>query len=190
MLHLAEINQQFSQLWSQIARYLWPVFIGVLSLWVIHGLNALLGYRLNRFGIWPRHVQGLWGILWAPLLHGDATHLFLNSIPCFVLTLLLLSHGLATFLWVSALVWGLGGAFVWLFAREAIHIGASGVIMGYWGFLLVNAFAHFSLMSLLLAALCLYYFGGLYLSLFPGEKSASWESHVFGFLAGVLAVWL
>lgn len=79
------------------------------------------------------------------------------------------------------------GGILWLIGRRAIHVGASGLIMGYWGYLLVYAYQHPSILSYVLAIICIYYFGGLLLSIFPKEDSVSWEGHLFGLFAGILA---
>jgi membrane associated rhomboid family serine protease len=162
--------------------------IGIL--WAIHFINWLLRYRLSIFGIWPRKIFGLIGIFCSPFLHGNFSHLFFNSIPLFVLINLVLFQGRAIFYCVSLIIIIGGGFAIWLFGRRAIHIGASTVIMGYFGYLLTNVFYQPAIISIILAAVCVYYFGGLILALFPGEKGISWESHIFGFLAGIGAAFL
>jgi membrane associated rhomboid family serine protease len=153
--------------------------------WGIHFINLLLGYRLNRLGIYPRHLLGLPGIITSPFLHGDFNHLFFNSIPLLVLINLLLLYGLANFISVTLMIVILSGGAIWLLGRKGFHVGASSLIMGYWGYLLVNAYENPSVVTAVLAVVCLYYFGGLIINLFHAEEGASWEGHVFGFLAGV-----
>ena len=159
-------------------------------LWAIQLVNALMNYRLNYLGIFPRHVSGLMGIVFAPFLHGSFNHLFFNSIPLFALSCFLLIKGTPAFVMISVIIIIFSGFGTWLFGRRGIHIGASSVIMGYFGFLLVNAYKHPSVMSFALGVLCVYYFGSLFLSLFPQEERVSWEGHVIGFAAGILAVYL
>lgn len=168
-----------------------PFLLGLLGiLWGIHLINVLMGYRLNVFGILPRTPHGLIGIAASPFLHGSFGHLFFNSIPLFVLSAMILANGRQFFFDVSIIIIFCSGAILWLFGRRAMHVGASGVIMGYWGFLLLNAYQQRSFVAILLALLCLYYFSGLVFSLFPREERVSWEGHVFGFLAGLLASYL
>src|SRR5260221_386805 len=112
----------------------------ILGLWVIHFINIILGYRLNILGIYPRHVLGLIGIPCFSFLHGSFNHLFFNSIPLFVLINLVLVEGIQKFFCVSETIILLGGMAVWLFGRRALHIGASCLIMGYWGYLLSHAY--------------------------------------------------
>ncbi len=158
----------------------------IAALWIILMLNAAMGYRLNILGIYPRHLFGLPGIFISPLLHGSSTHLFFNSIPLFALSALILVNGQSFFLAVTFMIVTLSGVLVWLFGRKALHIGASSLIMGYWGFLVLNAYEQRSSMALILGFICVYYFGGLFLSLFPQEERVSWEGHLFGFLSGLL----
>ena len=159
--------------------------IGIL--FALHFLNWILGYRLNILGIWPRKLLSLPGIIFAPFLHGDFNHLFFNAIPLFIMMSFVLLNGMAVFICVSAIIIVLGGLATWLFGRRGIHIGASGVIMVYWGFLLIQAYYHPTIVSIALAIVCLYYFGGFVLNLFPTRMKSSWEAHLFGFLAGLFA---
>lgn len=85
-------------------------------------------------GIIPRHVRGLPGILFAPLLHANFNHIFFNSIPLVVLSNFILINGLTYYIVVTVLITVLSGIAVWLFAKPGLHIGASGLITGYWGF--------------------------------------------------------
>lgn len=171
----------------QSAFYLkpWLEVIGVI--WCINILNWVCGSRLNYyFGIYPRNVFGLIGIPFSPFLHQNFTHLFFNTIPLFVLGLALLSsEGTLNFCWITLVIVILGGLGVWLVARKAMHIGASGLISGYFGFILISAYTAPTFITILLAVMAAYYFSGIFLGLFPGKKTISWESHLFGFLAGV-----
>lgn len=164
------------------------MLVGVL--WGIHLLNVSSQYRLCRLGIIPRHPFGLIGIFFSPWLHGNFNHLFFNSIPLCVLATFVLTGGMTHFAYVTAFITLVSGFLLWLVGRPGVHIGASGLIMGYWAYVLVSAVNHASLMTVLLALLSLYYFGGLFLSLLPGEVGVSWEGHVCGFVAGVLALFV
>lgn len=156
-------------------------------LWLIHIVNRMTQYRLNVLGIRSRTLDGLPGIVFAPLLHGDFNHLFFNTIPLFVLTDLILPEGKIVFYYVSGAITLLSGFMIWLLGRHGTHIGASSLIMGYFGYLLSKAYFNLTATTVVLAGFCLYYFGGLLLALFPGaKKNVSWEGHVFGFIAGIL----
>lgn len=185
-----DVINQFVSTVSLLQKNLPFVLILMGCLYAIHFINWMLGYRLNYLGIYPRRLFGLPGILFSPFLHGDFNHLFFNSIPLFVLLSFVLLNGMTTFICVSLFIIILSGIAVWLFARPAFHIGASGLIMGYWSYLLFTSYTHITPVSIALAVICLYYFGGLLFSLFPLKAKTSWEAHVFGFLAGIAAVYL
>jgi membrane associated rhomboid family serine protease len=170
--------------------YLKPMAIGLGIIWAVNIFNWLTGSRLNVLGIYPRHAFGLIGILCSPFLHQNFNHLFFNTIPLFVLALAIMANnGAAHFLIITAIIMGISGLAVWLFGRKGIHIGASGVISGYFGFILMEAFTSPSITTVLLAIMAIYYFGGILLGLFPQDKMTSWEYHLFGFASGVLCAY-
>jgi membrane associated rhomboid family serine protease len=163
-------------------------WVGIV--WLVYFCNKILNQRLNHFGIYPRNLRGLPGIAFSPFLHGNFKHLFFNSIPLFILMELVLLYGRQNFYLISLWIIACSGLLVWLFGRKAIHIGASSLIMGYWGFILVNAYYHHNVIAIFSAILCLFYFWGLFINLFPVDIKSSWEGHVFGFIAGVSIVFL
>jgi len=135
-----------------------------------------------------RHKSQFWSIpcIWiSPILHADANHLFFNSIPLLILADLMLLSGLDSFILTTLYIVTLAGILLWIFGRPAIHIGASNLIMGYFGYLLSAAFYRPSAMAIILAIVSLYYFGGLILGLFPTKERISWEGHLFGFISGI-----
>lgn len=168
-----------------------PFILAIIGiLYAIHIVNWILGYRLVILGIYPRKFLGMFGIIFSPFIHGHFNHLFFNSIPLFILASFVLLNGFDTFYIVSAIIILLSGFGVWLIARKGFHVGASGVIMGYWGYLLVNAYYHPTILSIVLAIICVWYFGGLMFHLFPQEVKSSFEAHICGFLSGVLAAYV
>jgi len=165
-----------------------PLVLEIIAcLYAIHFVNFLLRYRLNIFGIYPRHLLGLPGIFISPLLHGNFNHLFFNSIPLFILLCFVLIGGVSNFISVTLTIVVLGGLGTWLFGRKALHVGASGIIMGYWSYLLLNAYQQGSAIAIALGLVCVYYLGSLFLNLFPLEARSSFEAHIFGFLGGLAA---
>lgn len=164
--------------------------IALAILWAIQLVNALLSYRLNRLGLYPRHIQGIPGILLSPLLHGSFTHLFFNSIPFFVLFDFILMDGQPFAIHLTFFIVVINGILLWLFGRPGCHVGASGLIMGYLAYLLVSAYHSPSIKSVLLGLICLYYFGSLLLSVFPKEERVSWEGHFFGVIAGLSVIFM
>jgi len=162
----------------------------VAVLWVIQFFNAAMGYRLNLLGIWPRKIYGLPGIIFSPFLHGSTGHLFFNSIPLLILINLLLISGLHFFIELTIFIAVISGFATWLFARPGVHVGASGVLMGYWGFLLMHSYFYPSVTTIIAAVLCLYYLSSLFFNLFPSGPNISWEGHVFGCASGMACAFI
>ncbi|WP_437666201.1 rhomboid family intramembrane serine protease [Sorangium sp. So ce1182] len=161
----------------------------VALLWSIEILDAVV-FRgsLDALGIRPRTVPGLVGIALAPLLHGGFAHLAANTLPFVGLGWLIMlrkKRDLLLVTLVAALVGGLG---VWLLgAPSSVHIGASGVIFGYFGFLLLRGWFERSALSIALSLVVGLVYGGMIWGVLPTRMGISWEGHLFGFLGGVLA---
>lgn len=166
----------------------WLLCIG--ALWVFNLINWAIGRPLTRFGIIPRKVYGLPGIAFAPFLHGNPNHLFFNSVPLAVLGLFLLADGLEMFIIANLMMMVISGVAVWCFGRPGNHIGASGVIAGYFGYVLASAYQKPTFTSILLAVVALYYFWGIIFSILPSDESTSWEGHLSGLLSGILAKYM
>jgi len=157
----------------------------IAVLWAIQLLNASVNNRLILLGITPRELFGLGGIACSPFIHGNWNHLFFNTIPLFFLLNLMLAYGWHPFVVYTVNIALFGGLLTWFLGRNAIHVGASGVIMGYMGFLLMQAINQRTAYTLILGAIALYYCGSILLSLLPTDAKTSWEGHVFGFIAGL-----
>ncbi|MBO0827323.1 MAG: rhomboid family intramembrane serine protease [Streptosporangiales bacterium] len=161
-------------------------------LWIVEIANAMLGNRLDVYGIHPHQVGWLEGILFAPFLHAGFEHLIANSLPLAVLGFLTyLAVAGARFLAVvslTALTSGLGAFF--LTPPGTVVVGASGVIFGLLGFLLVRGIVVRSLGSVAVSIGVLLLYGGVLTGMLPGQTFISWQGHLFGFLGGVLAAWL
>ena len=162
----------------------------VVLIWAVELVNTVSGHRLNVLGIHPRTVVGLPGILLAPFLHGGIGHVLVNTIPFVILGWLVILHGTGTFLEVSLIVILVAGAGTWLFGRPGVHVGASSLIFGYFGFLLGRAWYQRSVGPLLVALVTLALYGGLLWGVLPLHGRISWEGHLFSLLAGILAAWL
>lgn len=163
----------------------------VLILWGIFFINMALGGMLLFLGIIPRKPYGLLGIFFAPLLHANFNHLFFNSIPLLVLSAFILVHGTEYFMLVTGLITVLSGILIWLFAKPGLHVGASGLITGYWGLLVTDIYQEGSATAVLLGLVSLYYFAGIFFGIFPNKRGVSWEGHLFGLIAGIAtAIWL
>ncbi|MHC4946498.1 MAG: rhomboid family intramembrane serine protease [Planctomycetota bacterium] len=158
----------------------------VALLWVIQLVNQAMSLRLSEWGIRPRTAGGLPGIIFAPFLHGGINHLILNTVPLLVLGSLVILRGTAAFLSASCVIIVLGGAGVWIFGRPSVHIGASSLIFGYFGYLLARGWYGRDFLSILLAILTVVLYGGLLFGILPLKTHISWEGHLFGLLAGLL----
>ena len=168
------------------------VYMGliVIALWVIYFVDAkLLHDRLKtRFGLRPRGKFCFLCILISPLLHVNRAHLIANSIPLWVLGSLVMIQGQITF-WVSSLIIALvAGLGIWLFGKaNTIHMGASGLILGYFGFLLANVLFSPDIVTIIIAAIVIVLYLGLITQIVPLRKGVSTTGHLFGFIGGILA---
>lgn len=163
----------------------------VAVLWLVLLVNAVfLGGQLLRFGIVPRTTAGLRGIVFAPFLHENGGHLFGNTVGLVLLGGLVLLREEADFWIVTAVGVLIGGAGIWLVGRSGAHVGASGVVFAYFGYLILTGFFERRIGSILLSAGAVFLWGGLIFGVLPGQPGISWEGHLFGLLGGVCAAWL
>jgi len=164
------------------------VMVGVL--WLVHAIDTFLprGFSAAGHGIVPRTWDGLWSIPIAPLIHADWDHLIANTIPLVILGALVLLRGLHEFIFVTLLTVIVSGLGTWLFgAGDAQHIGASGVIFGYFGYLVFrSAFDRKLSSALITLGVAIAYGTAMVYSLVPSEE-VSWSAHFFGFVGGFLA---
>ena len=162
----------------------------VALIWVIEVLNSFMGHRLSAWGIRPRTEIGLVGILLSPILHGSINHVLSNTIPFLVLGGLVALRGSQKFAGVSLFIIVVGGAGVWVLGRTAIHVGASSLVFGYFGYLVANGWFDRRPLSILAAIAVVVLYGGLVFGVLPTQSFVSWEAHLFGLMAGVLSAWL
>ena len=156
--------------------------------WLIFAINALLGGALFAFGIIPRETIGLRGILFSPFLHAGLNHIVANSVPFVVLGWLVMLRDARHFIPVTICAMLGAGATAWLLgAPGSVHIGASGVIFGYLGFLMLAGWFARSLTSIVLSLGVTIVWGGLVFGVLPGEAGISWQAHLGGFAGGILA---
>ncbi len=170
---------------TELSSGLKVLLFALALMWGIELINLFAGYPFARLAIVPREVSHLWGILFAPLIHWSLPHIIANTIPFVVLGFLV--HQTKQLAFVTVFVWLVGGLLVWLFARHANHAGASGVIMGYFGFLVSHAFFTRSMRAILVSIATVLLYGGIFFSLIDFRTHISFEGHIFGFIAGVLA---
>jgi len=163
----------------------------VALLWAVQVVNWITGYGFNpAFGLIPRHISGLDGVIAMPLLHGSFAHLLANTPPLLVVGGLLAATATRALLAVNAVVIGLGGGLVWLFGSSAIHIGSSGLVFGWFGFLVARGLVDRSPVTLVAALLVGFLYGSILWGVLPGQPGVSWEAHLFGATAGAAAAFL
>ena len=157
------------------------------AIWAIELVNGFMAHQLSAWGILPRTTQGLVGIPLSPLLHGSFSHALSNTVPLLVLGGLVGLRGGQTLVGVSLFIIMVGGVAVWGLGRTAIHVGASGLVFGYFGYLLAKGWYDRKPSSILIAIAVLLLYGGLLLGVIPTRGFISWEGHLFGLIAGLLA---
>lgn len=169
------------------------VIAGFLAIiWGMQIANSSDHYGLNRFGLKPRSVAGLWGVLMQPLLHASWGHLLSNTLPLALIGWALLLSGLRVFVFVTVTVVVIGGLLTWLVApSNEVIVGASGLVFGWLGYLIARAVFSRRLKWIVTAVALLVIFGTLLGSLLPTVASdVSWQSHVCGFVVGAGVGWL
>jgi membrane associated rhomboid family serine protease len=172
-------------------------FVGLL--YIIEAVNQMTGDRLDNNGIRPLETDGLWGILFAPLLHADWQHLISNTLPALVLGFLMTLLGLSRFIFATVIIWMAGGFATWLIGNvgstcggEPDIIGASGLIFGWLTFLIVFGFFTRTAWQIVVGILVLIYYGTVLLGALPqvGCTGISWQGHLCGAIAGVFAAYV
>jgi membrane associated rhomboid family serine protease len=159
----------------------------VATIWVLEVVDVFLGGALNTYGILPRNLIGLRGILFAPFLHGNFAHLIANTIPFLTLGWFVMLRETSDFFVVTGITMLVSGLGVWLFGSAGLHIGASGVVFGYLGFLLARGYFERNIPSILLSVIVGFLYGGAIWGVLPTQPGVSWEGHLFGFIGGVIA---
>lgn len=152
--------------------------------------NLMVGGALNHWGIGPREWSGAVGILFAPFLHGSLYHLIGNLLPFVVLGGFIQLQGRSLFWDVTVLVTLIGGAVTWLFGAGGIHIGASGLVLGYLCFLFGYGYWSKRWSAMLIAGITGLVYGGLIFSLLDFRSHISIMGHLGGAGAGLLVAWL
>ncbi|ASW89632.1 rhomboid family intramembrane serine protease [Mycobacterium marseillense] len=172
----------------------------VVLLYFVELIDQMTRHSLDANGIRPLEVDGLWGIVFSPLLHASWEHLMANTVPLLVLGFLMTLAGLSRFVWATAIVWILGGFGTWLIGDVGSscgptdHIGASGLIFGWLAFLLVFGIFVRRVSNIIIGLVVMFAYGGVLLGAMPVLGvcgGVSWQGHLCGAIAGVAAAyWL
>lgn len=155
-------------------------------LWLIKIVEVMAGANLARYGVYPGQPGGLTGIIWAPLIHTSFSHLFANTPPLLLLgTALLYGYPRSAKIVIPAVYIG-SGLGVWLFARDAYHVGASGLTLGFMSFVFTVGVLRWDKRATALSLVVFFLYGGMIWGIFPSKPEISFESHFFGAMIGIV----
>lgn len=173
---------------SGLQREITGILILIAILWAVFFIDRFT--PIENLGLVPRTLGGLLGIVAMPLLHLDLSHIFSNTVPLLILGILLAgSSGKSST--VIALIWIMSGVGLWLGGREALHIGASGIVFGLVSYLIVQGFVERRFVPLAVSLIVGVLYGGTLLTgVLPVSSGTSWDGHLFGAIAGVITAFM
>ena len=163
----------------------------VALMWIVQLINSLDSYKLDRDGLYPHNLDRIWGIFTTPFLHASWSHLIGNTIPFVFMGILIALAGPGRFAAVTLIVIVLGGLGTWLISPAGVPVvGASGVVFGYATFLLTRGFFNHSVVEIIAGVVVGAVFGSALLASLVPHGNVSWQGHLCGGIAGVIAAWL
>lgn len=183
------VKKSVARFFQESKKRIKVIFVLLILIWTC-SVAAFLVQPFPFHGIIPRNIDGLSGIFFSPLLHANFSHLINNTIGLITFAWMIAWRGVSYFVFCTVSIIILGGLGVWVFARASMHIGASGLVFGYFGFIVWRGFAEKRIGSLLLSAGVVFFYGGIIYGVLPSDPRISWEAHLFGLLAGVLTTGL
>lgn len=164
--------------------------IAVMVIAIIFFLDREFDLHLSQFGVYPREISGLKGILFYPLIHGSLEHLFNNSVPLFVLLFVLFFFYPTIAFRTVILIYFLSGIWIWISARQNFHIGASGVVYGLASFLFFSGIFRRDNRMIALSLMVSFLYGSMVWGIFPFQERVSWEGHLWGAVSGMALAFL
>ncbi|MEA2042012.1 MAG: rhomboid family intramembrane serine protease [Bacteroidota bacterium] len=169
-----------------------PALVIILLIWLVFLISIIVpSIELRSMGIRPRTIDGLWGILFTPFLHGSWSHIISNTIPLLILLPILFTVYKSVKYRTLLISLLLGGLLVWLLAgSNSNHIGASGIVFALIGFVITAGIIKLNFLSILIAAGVVVLYGGATLKGFVPEEGISWQGHLFGAMSGVFSAWV
>ncbi len=188
--------QQLDEDYALSRKKLWPKAfkIGlyfIVLMWAVFFVDLFLPFiSLNNFGIHPRHLNSLFGIITTVFLHGSLSHLMSNTLPLLLAITALFGNypKIAKKVLIYSIIFT--GVLVWLLARSANHIGASGILYAILTFIFVSGFIRKDMQSIGISIAIVFLYGSLIFGVIPNKEYISWESHLFGMLVGIFLAWL
>ena len=155
-------------------------------LWLIKIIEMMLGTNFASYGVYPGELRGLMGIIWTPLIHTSFSHLLANTAPLLLLgTALLYGYPRSAKIVIPAVYLG-SGLGVWLFARDAFHVGASGLTFGFMFFVFTVGVLRWDKRATAISLIVFFLYGGMIWGIFPNKPEISFESHFFGAMIGIV----
>lgn len=174
-------------------KFYYSIFIPLtfpVILWMVYFISLSLNLDLSRMGILPRDMFGILGIISGPIVHANFSHLLSNTIPLIILGWIIFFFYSKVSFKTFLLIYVLTGLLVWVFAREVYHIGASGIVYGIVSFLFFSGIFRRDNKSITIALIVTFLYGGIVWGILPGQKGISWESHLFGGIAGIITAFI
>ena len=161
-------------------------FFFIFSIWFIYWIEIKFSLNFTKFGVLPRSLSGLKGVIFSPFIHSNTNHLFNNSVPLFVLISFLIYFYRSVYL--KVLIFGsfLSGLLTWIIAREAYHIGASGVVYLVFSFVFFSGIIKKQFQLVAVSLIVIFLYGSMIWYVLPIKEGVSWEGHLSGFLIGLL----
>lgn len=161
-------------------------FLFVLIIWFVYWVEIKFGWNFNKFGVFPRNLSGLKGVLCSPFVHSDTNHLFNNSVPLFVLSTCLFYFYRQVA--IKVLVFGgiITGLLTWIIARESYHIGASGIVYLLFSFVLFSGIIKKNYRLVAVSFITIFLYGSMVWYVLPIKEGMSWEGHLSGLITGIV----
>ncbi|MFB6307585.1 MAG: rhomboid family intramembrane serine protease [Flavobacteriales bacterium] len=179
-----ELNKKSEKI-SRFYAIFFPV-VFILTIWLTFIIDHLFGLDLQQYGIYPRHIKGLKGVVFSPFLHGSWNHLINNTTPSLVLGAALFYFYRKISFRVLILIWLISGVCIWISARGSYHIGASSVIYGLASFLFFSGIFRNNVRLLAITLIITFLYGSMVWGVFPIKPGISWEGHLWGALTGLV----
>ena len=166
-------------------------FLLLGACWAVEVANyADNGALSDRYGIQAHDGSTVWHVFTAPFLHANIDHITANSMPLAVFGFLAALRGMARFITVSLIIMVASGLGVWfLSSPDTVTVGASGLIFGYFGYLIARGFVEHRPFDIVVGLVIALFYGTIIFGALPGQPGISWQAHLFGLIGGILAAW-